>query len=304
MRLVVCVPTYGRPALARRTIDRLARQTRRPDAVLVSAPDESHVERSDDGTVPVTYVFGALGTSAQRNRLLTAVCGRYDIVAFFDDDFLPADDYLAQVAAAFEANRDWTVLTGDVLRDGANDAGVGYEEAEAILARSSPVPPEHAVARDWHGGYGCNMSIRLAAVGTQRFDERLVLYGWLEDLDFTRRVAANGRIIKLNALRGVHMGTKSGRVNGMPFGYSQVVNPLYLVRKGSLTPRMASNLIARNLLANMGRLLYPEPWVDRRGRLLGNVVAVGHLISGQLLPEKARDFLVEPSLRSGRRMLG
>lgn len=301
MRLVVCMPTFGRPALVRRAVERFARQTRPPDAVLVSAPDESHIEMGCEGSVPVTYVYGKRGSSAQRNRVLSEVCDAYDIVVFFDDDFVPADDYLEMVAAAFAAHPDWIVLTGHVLRDGANDAGVGLEEAEAIVARSRAVSPERAEARDWHGGYGCNMAVRLASVGAHRFDERLVLYGWLEDLDFTRRVAANGRIVKLDALRGVHMGTKAGRVNGMPFGYSQVINPLYLARKGSVSLLMAANLIARNLLANSGRLLWPEPWIDRQGRLLGNLIALWHLLSGRLSPENASDFLEEPDALTRQR---
>ena len=91
--------------------------------------------------------------------------------------------------------------------------------------------------------------------------------------------------MRLHGLRGVHLGVKRGRVSGVRFGYSQIVNPLYLVRKGTGTGRWAANLIARNVLANAALSLRPEPHVDRRGRLKGNLIAAGHLIRGRCDPE-------------------
>ena len=291
MRLAVCISTYGRPALARQTLERLDRQSRPPDAVFVSAPDEGHIERSIGRPFPTYYLFGARGSSVQRNRALPEIVAHFDAVQFFDDDFLAADDYLANAERAFDANEDWVVLTGHVLRDGINGSGVAFDEAAAIVDSLPPMTIEQGSARDWHGGYGCNMAVRVSSIGSSRFDERLVLYGWLEDLDFTRRVGAEGRIIHHTSLRGVHMGIKSGRVNGAPLGYAQVVNPFYLLRKGSVTPAMALKLIGRNVLANSARLLWPEPWIDRRGRLRGNLIAARHLLTGKVNPEGAADLL-------------
>ncbi len=291
MRLIVCVPTYGRPALVRQTVQRLERQTRKPDAVWVSAPDESHVEPIVSAAFPVKMAFGARGSSRQRNRALSEFLPECDVVVFFDDDFLPADDYLENVEAAFERNSDWVVLTGDVLIDGINGRGLSYDEAVKVLDGAETVPLDRGRAQDWRFGYGCNMALRAASIGNLRFDERLVLYGWLEDVDFTRRVGASGRIVHHSALRGVHMGNKSGRMNGMPLGYSQIVNPLYLMRKGSMTPRMAAIIMSRNVLANTARLVWPEPWIDRKGRLLGNLIAAGHVLRGRLEPERAEELL-------------
>ena len=78
------------------------------------------------------------------------------------------------------------------------------------------------------------MSIRTSAIGALRFDERLPLYGWQEDIDFTSQLRASGRVVGLNTLNGVHLATKSGRISGMKFGYSQIANPVYLVRKGTM----------------------------------------------------------------------
>jgi cellulose synthase/poly-beta-1,6-N-acetylglucosamine synthase-like glycosyltransferase len=38
--------------------------------------------------------------------------GRCDIITFFDDDFLSADDYLRRLEGAFEGHPDWAVIMG------------------------------------------------------------------------------------------------------------------------------------------------------------------------------------------------
>ena len=295
-RVAVIVPTYGRPELLMRTMERLKSQTLRPDILIVSAPDESHVARLDAPEMPIRYVFGTLGAAAQRNAALSLVLESdplepFDVIVFFDDDFLPADDFLENTVAAFADHPDCVVLTGRVLADGINSNGISYEAAQSILAASPPVPVSEGEASDYHAGYGCNMAVRVSAIGAERFDERLVLYGWQEDADFTRRVAAGrGRILRHSALRGVHMGIKSGRTSGVRFGYSQIVNPVYLMRKGSLTPKLALRLMARNVIANASRALWAEPWIDRRGRLWGNVIGLSHVLGGRIEPEHAREL--------------
>ena len=54
---------------------------------------------------------------------------------FFDDDFIPADDFVEECARIFEANPHMVMLTGHVVADGINSAGFDAKEAEAYLAR-------------------------------------------------------------------------------------------------------------------------------------------------------------------------
>jgi GT2 family glycosyltransferase len=233
-------------------------------------------------------VFGAHGLCAQRNRALAEALARSDIITFFDDDFLPAPDYLKRVEEVFTRNPDWAVLRGDVILDGANTAGVPFEEGIAVLETATAARLAHPVApvaEDTTGGYGCNMSVRAAFIGDLRFDERLALYGWQEDIDFTSQMGKAGRVVMLNTLYGVHLGVKAGRVSGVRFGYSQVINPVYLVRKGTVPLRFALNLIWRNIAANLVKSLQPEPYVDRRGRLKGNLLGAAHLLRGRIEPE-------------------
>lgn len=287
MRLVVIIATADRPDLIGRLLKHLDAQRRPADEVIISAPDETHVGRCQKHAFVTTYVYGKRGSSAQRNLGLNLALGRADIITFFDDDFLPAKDYLQRVVTAFEEHPDWAVVRGHAVKDGANGPGITFEAGLAALqsaegSRSLTLPE---VVCDQVGGYGCNMSVRAAHVGDLRFDERLVLYGWQEDIDFTSQLRPYGRVVSLSTLIGVHLGVKSGRVSGVRFGYSQIINPIYLIKKGTIPIGFATRLMGRNLAANIVRSLWPEPYVDRRGRLKGNLLAACHLIQGKVAPE-------------------
>jgi GT2 family glycosyltransferase len=134
------------------------------------------------------------------------------------------------------------------------------------------------------------MVVRMSAIsgGKALFDEGLPFYGWLEDVDFSRTLAALGDIVLSEAQRGVHLGIKSGRQPGLRLGYSQVANPIYLIRKGTMSWERALWLLARNLAMNLLFALTPEPFVDRAGRLRGNVKAIAELFTGELHPERIR----------------
>ena len=83
-----------------------------------------------------------------------------------------------------------------------------------------------------------------------------------------------------------HLGVKSGRVAGRRLGYAQVINPAYLMKKGTMRWGHALPLMARNILANLVRALRPEPYIDRRGRLAGNLRTLVDLCCGRIEPER------------------
>jgi GT2 family glycosyltransferase len=284
MKVIVIIPTFGRKQLLNRVLDHLDGQTRAPDEVIVSAPDETHVSPFKAKKFPISYVFGRQGLCAQRNQALDRAINRSDIITFFDDDFLPADQYLDRLTRAFREHPDWAVIMGHAVADGSRNAGYTFEEGLAAL-RSAERQEQSPRVSDHVGAYGCNMSVRSSQVGDLRFDERLVLYGWQEDIDFTSQLRKYGRIVGANFIYGVHLGAKSGRISGLRFGYSQIVNPVYLIKKGTVPPRFALELMGRNVLANLIKSVWPEPYIDRWGRFKGNLLAVSHLIRGRVTPE-------------------
>lgn len=286
MKLAVIIPTFGRRELVSLLLRHLERQHRLPDEVIISAPGQEHLPADHRSTAfPISVVLGKQGLSAQRNRALGQALGRFDLITFFDDDFIPADNYLERVCVTFQEHRDWAVVMGNVIKDGACTAGLTWEEGlSALAARRAEQDAQPRIV--FHvGAYGCNMSIRAALVGDLRFDERLVLYGWQEDIDFTCRLGRRGPVVAVSNIRGVHLGFKYGRVSGERFGYSQVANPVYLILKGSVPAGFALRLLGRNIAANLIRSLWPEPHVDRRGRLRGNIHALVHVLRGRIEPE-------------------
>ena len=295
LRICVVICSAGRPECLAFLAGRLAAQSRPAHRVLFVVPSEEDAPppwAPGDGAGPrPEVVLSPRGLAVQRNRGLERVLGDADLVVFLDDDYVPSRHALRGVAEAFEAFPEAGGLTGLVLADGVRGPGIALRDAaarvdawdaEADARGDRPAP--RLLAR-LGGLYGCNMAYRASAIGERRFDERLPLYGWQEDIDFAARVP--GAKFKTDALVGVHCGVKRGReARGVMLGYSQIANPLYLWRKGTMTRGAALRLCARNLAANHLRAVWPEPWVDRRGRALGNWRAILDLLRGSMAPER------------------
>lgn len=291
LKLAVGIATVARPAILSQMLRRLSAQTRAPDAVVVCAPKSADVEGIAELFPEVTILIGPQGSSHQRNVILRSL-HEFDVVIFFDDDFVPCSRYLEKVEQIMSRHSDIVITTGNVLADGARGASVTFESADTILKNNLDVTEDAGALRDVFNGYGCNMSVRLAPTREHSlaFDEKLPLYAWLEDIDFSQQLAAFGRVVEAETTRGVHLGVRSGRQSGYRFGYSQIANPLYLIRKGTCNWRKGFYIMIRNLAANIIRSFWPEKLVDRRGRLSGNVRAILELLSGRLDPRRVRSL--------------
>ncbi|GEP03119.1 glycosyltransferase family 2 protein [Methylobacterium oxalidis] len=287
LRLAVGIATAGRPGIVGATVAELLRQDRPADRIVVCAPSPTDVDALAANHPDVRVVIGPRGLPHQRNAILRSLDG-FDAVVFFDDDFVPCADYLTEVEAILIAHPEVAMTTGTVIKDGIIGPGLSFDEAKARVAEAEGAPcPPFALA-EVYNGYGCNMSVRLDPVRRHAlaFDETLGSYAWLEDVDFSRQLAPYGRIVRATSTRGVHLGVKLGRQSGLRFGYSQIANPLYLVRKGHCTWRKALHQMSRNIAINVAKCLWPEPYVDRRGRLHGNLVAFADLLRGRLMPSR------------------
>lgn len=289
MKVAIAIATAGRRQVVADTIGVLARQSRIADELLICPAREFDFDSTCLQSYPgKARVFsGPIGLPHQRNVLLDAT--EADVLIFFDDDFLPSDDYVAEVELFFAKNPNVVVTTGKLLADGIMGPGFIHQEGLRILENAGPNLELQSMSATYNG-YGCNMAIRMQPVRDHslRFDERLPLYAWLEDVDFSRQLAVHGAIVQVARLRGVHLGTKGlSRSSGGRLGYSQVANPIYLARKGTMHWSLALKHIGKNCLANFTRSFLPEPWVDRRGRLLGNLRAIKDLVIGRIRPEGA-----------------
>lgn len=53
-----------------------------------------------------------------------------------------------------------------------------------------------------------------------------------------------------------------------------------------MQPGLGRRLLTQNLLSNLARSVRPEPHIDRRGRLLGNALALADLVRGRIDPRR------------------
>lgn len=291
-RLVVMIPSANRPGILPETVRAIARQDRLPDLLVLSlaALDDIGDLAPEHLPFPVEIVVGQKGATRQRNGALDLLRPN-DIALFLDDDFLMAPDYLGCTVEVFETDPEVVMATGTVLADGIGGPGYDHAHGARMLAHLTGTPAQGKVVATY-SGYGCNMAFRAGVVLEHElaFDEALPLYSWLEDVDFSRRLAPFGKIVKAGTMRGVHLGTKTGRTPGIYLGYSQIANPIYLARKGSITRLHALEMMTRNSASNLVHSFRPPRWADFRGRLKGNLIAMGDVFRGRVSPERIMDL--------------
>jgi succinoglycan biosynthesis transport protein ExoP len=287
LTIAIGIATAGRRDVVSQTVSLLRNQTRLPDIVVVCPLVSDKINDGDFLDLPfdVLVTSGPVGLCAQRNAILATV-SYCDVIIFFDDDFLAEPHYLERLESLFQSEPDVCAATGLLLADDVTGPGLNIEQGLGILRDN--VRDGSAILKDVPGLYGCNMAYRIDYVRDNQlqFDENLPLYGWQEDIDFSLQMKPFGRLVKSDLLMGVHLGVKAGRTSGVRLGYSQIANPVYLSKKGTMPWPHARKLISKNVAANLARSIYPEPWVDRHGRLKGNLLALMDLLLGKASPAR------------------
>lgn len=296
LKVAVGIASAGRPATLLETVTYIEGLQPHPERIIVCVPnlDDAAGLANRKG---VELMAGPRGLTCQRNRIIEAAGADMDVLIFLDDDFIPAPGYIPRMAAIFADNPDVVIATGDVLADGILGKGMTQSEAMHVIKTASERDEQ---VTEVYNAYGCNMAVRLAPILSHglAFDEELPLYGWLEDVDFSRSIARYGRSVRISGACGVHLGVKSGRQPGKRLGYSQVANPVHLLRKGTMSLTRALAQIGRNILANARGTLLNDRAVDRRGRLNGNFLALSDLLMGRASPMR----ILELSQSSNREM--
>ena len=291
-RASVVLASAGRRAALANIISDLSRQAGDIAEIVISTPTvddaPSREELPSSVAQKVIYVHGSKGLPTQRNRALNALT-EPTFIAFFDDDCRIHDGYL-RTAMDFLGNQgDAVGITGGLLIDGAaEDREISNNEALDLLREQSPgvAGPQRVTAL-----YGCNFVVRAASAAGVSFDDHLPLYGWLEDLDYSRRLAARGELWLVPAARAVHLGASSGgRIAHERFGYSQLANPMYLRRKKVISRRELAVFLVKGLPNNLLFSVRGKSREMRRQRLAGNLIAVRHWVSGSLDPRQILNF--------------
>jgi hypothetical protein len=223
---------------------------------------------------------------------LSQVLPSSDLIVFVDDDMEFSSSYMAAMVALFEARPDLVASSGTLLYDGGIGKCLNRQSAKQLCAVKQTSWREggsiHTSPREF--AYGCNMVYRASAIRDISFDERLPLYGWLEDSDFSH-ASTKGRKKPVTNCEAyaVHLGWRGGRIGGQRLGFSQIVNPFYLWKKAKVFSlgHIVVQCWLRCLAGNILGLVSGERIEDRPGRLHGNALGFLHLLSGQVDPEQA-----------------
>jgi GT2 family glycosyltransferase len=179
----VVVPTHGRPELLTRCIAALAEQTLPRSAyevvVVSDGPDARTRAAIERSTCPVRHIElpQQRGPAAARNAGWRAAAA--EIIAFTDDDTVPAADWLAAGLAVLATGCD--AVAGRIVMP-ISPEPTDYERDSAQLADAEFVTANCFVT-----------AARLRAI--DGFDERFTL-AWREDSDLQFRLLASGVIVR------------------------------------------------------------------------------------------------------------
>ena len=287
LSVAVVLASAGRPELLGDALAMVAAQQGVEFSTVVSVPDESSLPVDRALLEEVTVVTGTRGLAAQPNAGIAALPPGTQVAVFFDDDSVARYDWLSRAVAFLAAHTDIVAMTGRVVLDGAVRGEISVERTTRALAESSEAPPGGQWSADHEELYGCNFAIRLDLIGNERFDERLPLYSWLEDHDMARRLLRIGPLAKVDDCVIVHRAASSGgRENHTRLGYSQVMNPLYLWRKGSFTFIYAVRHLGRRVAKNAALSVLGPERSRRRERLRGNLMAARDASVRRFTPER------------------
>jgi GT2 family glycosyltransferase len=290
MKAYIGIATSGRETVLSDTLRMISAQIHQPDAVFVCRPKGEEGPATQSETLNLVNLSATKGSCAQRNAILDVLQGEDCLLLIIDDDFILHPDYLNVLLDLMSSAPDIALINGRLIADGIIGPGLSVAAAKALIETEAKSPKQELKIIDIPTAYGCNMAVNLNTVRNLRFDESLPLYGWQEDVDFSVRLKGLGRIVKITAPAGVHLGIKTGRTSGVRFGYSQVVNPIYLLRKGTMRFSKAAWLINKNIAMNVFRSVWSEPYLDRRGRLKGNLIGLADILRGKGRPDRICEF--------------
>lgn len=290
MNNYIVIPTVGRADLLGKLLPYLLSIISPEWRIVVVGSSNSDFPQSfgsgEKFSERVEFLVSEKGAATQRNFGIKKVLDDSNIILLMDDDFVPVVNYFSILEEFFSKNHEVVGINSTLLFDGAGKGGITLEAALDIIEKSEYPPLKVDKFCEVPSLYGCNMAVRSSALRMLQewFDAELPLYSWLEDRDFSYRLNLHGSLVRLSMLYGVHLGYRKGRTSEVRYGYSQIANPVYLYRKKTLSLRSACGLIFRPVCMNILRFLWPELWIDRRGRLIGNCRAVFDLLRSSLHP--------------------
>lgn len=247
-KLAFVVATKDRSEQLEQMLRSLERQTRRPDQVVVVDGGQKSCQKiiPKFPRLSVRYTtFSPPSATKQRNYGITRVQKDITLVGFLDDDVeLEAD--AVEVIMTFWENAPETIVgvalnmaNHPVLFASSLKALPFAEQLGVYSKQQGAVLP--SAFQTMIGYVSTNTPVQWLPTGAvvwrksifqnYRFDEWFTEYSYLEDLDFSYRVGKEYHLMVLANARYYHHPALDGRGSDFRFGWREVENRLYLVKK-------------------------------------------------------------------------
>ncbi len=289
VKISLVVATKDRPKDLERLLGSLAAQTERPfEVVIVDASREpvERVTREFPGLRIVYLRHWPPSASAQRNAGVRACSDEADLIGFSDDD-------TTYEPGAFEMmHRFWESAGSEVIGASFNirnyelPGGQRLKRSRLVEMIGLYAPTPGSVARSgWQTVISevhktvdvqwlptTSVVWRKDAIPVGGFDEFYDGYSYLEDLDFSYAVGRRGRLVVVADAGYRHFPSPAGRASERRFGYVEVRNRLYFVRKHGLSTPLCWLGLTLRFLMSAGR--------GRMKRCLGNLEGVRAALAG------------------------
>ena len=244
------IATRNRPAYLVDTVQSILDQTVKPEQLcIVDASDEPTARTRleamcREASVPLHYVHPApLGLPKQRNVGIDRTTA--DPVFFIDDDVLLEPHCHERVLEEYERRGDRVggITAADVSalelprlsvvwRKIFGSGGWWPNASGRLRAGFFPEGVSRAdEPKEVEFFMGWFMSYRRAAMGSERFDEALSGYAYLEDIDFSYRVSRRYTLVWTPRARGRHLRATGERLSRKQLLRMMVANHFYLHRK-------------------------------------------------------------------------
>ena len=294
LNIAVGIPTIGRAIVLRETLIELTRQNRRPDKVIVCGTRPTDVEGAAEAYPGTIVLLSEPGLPRQRNAVIEAAVDA-DIVVFFDDDFLPDPGYLAAVEQHMARDPQIVVATGAAARrrhqrpgslartaDERSCRATRHRPAAGRLTSSPRFPVTDAT---WPSA--SRRCVRMACGSTSACrcmaGRRMSISpaAWPRSAGWCGSMRRAGFISASSPDADPACGSATPR------------SPIRFISAASgdgYPLRRAIGHIAKNMAMNIARAIWPEPYVDRRGRLYGNLLALRDLTVRRMVPERILDL--------------
>ncbi len=277
----VIIATRHRPEALVRCLRAVIAGSSRPQAVVVvdqgSRRVETEARAALDGTnIELRYVAVPEGGVSRARNAGLAAAAEFDVIAFTDDDCVPAQDWLSQLGDALVPAA--AAATGRVLPLPSPQRG--------LVARSSRTRTTARLhgpeSLPWEAGTGGNLCLRRRAIeSVGGFDERFgpgAPFKAAEDLDLLHRLLRGGHTVAYAPEAVVYheMQTLSARfASRFPYGFGMGALVATRIGESGESTRLAkayaglqASTVARGVTARSARLAL-EPLVGLAGFAAG-----------------------------------